>query len=48
MHICIFFDDVIKPPFKTCKAIFLTKFFSILGRILIFGEVLLIFSVLGP
>jgi len=36
MHICIFFDDVINPPFKTRRAIFWHKVFSILGHIPIF------------
>jgi len=39
MHICIFFDDVIKPPFKTRIAIFLYNLSSILGKILIFWGV---------
>jgi len=27
MHIYVFFDDVITPPFKTRRTIFLTQFF---------------------
>jgi len=48
MHICIFFDDVITPPFKTRRAIFLTQFFFDFRPQLSFLGVLLIFSIPGP
>jgi len=49
MHICIFFDDIITPPFETRRPIFLTQFFSILGHnLFFFGDLIEFLAFLDP